>query len=475
MRFIQIIAGSYKIWRAIRKVNRGQTNYQAVGPMVNQVLTSLGPTFIKLGQMLSLRSDLIPVALADELRQLLDHGPAIDIVEVVDLFQAEFGRRPEKIFKSFESMPFAVASLSQVHRAKLNDKELAVKVQKSGIKKVIDQDLRLAKLLVGLASIFAWTNNSREVIAILKTMLEEFFRWINHELDYRLEALNLSRIKHNFVEEKYFVAPDIIHEYSSKKILTMTFIEGVSLNELIDKVKNLEHAPTIQYGKVKIPKKIFIDRAVKIVYKQVFEDGYFHADPHPANILITPQGALAYIDFGVIGILQPHLRESIVKIVAGIVERDIKAIAEGLIELDEIEGHKPVAELEKRIRGLLDDWQTGTVIEMTVAEVFFRLMIIAQECGIEIPLPVYIIGKTILEYDGMLRKFEPTLDIVQAFRPFIEGQFEPAVFKALPHTLEEVLKHPQNLPKEALDLAKALAEDGVQFVTQLLSGKMRQK
>ena len=462
------------IHRELRPNKDGLIDYKKSGVNINKILLNLGPTFLKLGQMLSLRADIIPPALADELRKLLDHGPAAEYAEVAKIFKEEIGEWPEDIFGHFEKKPFAVASISEVHKAIYRDKTIAVKIQRPGIRKIIQEDLAIAKMSARVLSIFSFVDKIKKAVHLLNNIIEEFFKWIEHELDYRLEAFNMTRIKNNFAESKIFVVPEIIHEYSGKRVLTMEFIEGVSLNVIFDQMGKLQKEETIQYKDIKIKKQIFIDHLVEIVFKQIFEDGYFHADPHPANIILTAKGQIAFIDFGIIGVFQPHLKESLIEIVTGLYDRDVGKITQALIKLDGVEGNYPIKVIENRIRKLLDDWQTGSVLEMSMAEVFFRLLILSQESDVEVPLAVFTLGKTILEYDGLLRKLDPEMDLFQTLKEYMEKSNFNVWQKYVPVQIKEILNNAESLvPDELAKLAEKLVQDGVKFATHLLSPKDR--
>ncbi|HEY4494203.1 MAG TPA: AarF/UbiB family protein [Candidatus Paceibacterota bacterium] len=467
MRFFRIAKNGISIFRQIRQAESKKVSYKVAGPKINKLLSDLGPTFIKLGQMLSLRADLINPDLADELRELLDHGSTVDESDVNNLFISELGKAPDEIFEKFTREPFAVASLSQVHLAHLKGQILAVKVQKPGIKALIHQDLTLVRQFLGIAQIFAFSKYDRSILRILKVSVDEFFKWIEHELDYRLEALNIIRIKNNLSEIKSFQAPEVLHALSTKLILTTEYIDGISLNTLINFVPDLAHLEEIKYQNIKFSKKTFIKEFLEIVFKQVFEDGYFHADPHPANILMTPKNKIAFIDFGVVGVLQPHIKEILVKVLSGVIERDVKKTSQSLVELNEIEGKIEITLIERRVRTLLDDWQTGSAIEMTMAEVFYRLLIIAQESKIEVPLSVFILGKTVLEYDGLLRKFDPEMDILNSLKSHME-RGSMLDIKNIPVAIKELLAYPENLPEGVFKFAKQLANEGVEFVSHLI-------
>lgn len=459
-RFFQILGACFAIYKILKK----EKDLQVAGTQINMILEQLGPTFIKFGQMLSMRSDMIPDQLANALRQLLDHGQAIELNRAEEMFQNEFKKPLREQFESFESTPFAVASLSQVHKAKFKGQVVAVKFQKPDIEKIILEDLAIIRKVVTLIGSLPFSG-LRNYKTFATSAVEEFFKWIKRELDYRLEALNITRIGGNLKEIEYFVAPGVIYELSSQRILTMSYIDGVSLNTIFDKSPNQASSETIEYSGIKLSKKEFISRMISIVCKQIIEDGYFHADPHPANILLTLDHKIAYVDFGITGALSPKLRESILAVILSMMERDVPATAKNLMALDEIDGSDKLENIETGVRSIFDGWQSGSVIEKTTAELFFKLLLLARDSKIDLPLTVLIIGKTLLEYDGVLRKFDPQLDIMQAVRDLMKTKSANPLEKIgeyIPGSIKELVEK-NGIADEIKDLAGKLLGDGIDF------------
>lgn len=465
-RAFQIGWGVLEIWKETKKDHALGDDFSEAGPRINKVIYRLGPTFIKLGQMLSVRTDIVPVALADQLRQLLDQGLPVAPETAEHLFKEELHKTAAQLFTHFELKPFAVASISQVHRATYHGKIIAVKVQKPGIAELIHQDLMVMHMLIPLLSLAPTLRPMRK---LAENTVKEFFGWIEHELDYRLEALNMSRISANFKNVSYFKVPEVIHELSTKRLLCMEFIDGVSLNDVFDTVPNFSAHEIIRDGKFSFHRKTFIEHARNIVFKQVVEDGYFHADPHPGNIMIMNRGVIAYIDFGIVGVLAPGMREALFNILAGLIQQDVEKIATTLITLDQIEGHDPLPKIEQEIRTFINNWQSGSILEKTTAQAFFDLLQIALKSGIDLPVPAIILGKTILEYDGVLRKLDPEFDLLRSFEPLIKsksglkGGLENWTKDLVPTSVKEMAKTLETFPTELQGLIKKLADDGVEL------------
>lgn len=463
-RFFKISSSLLLIGQLVVRGKR-QGDFSVVGVKINKVISGLGPTFVKLGQMLALRTDLIPSDLADEFRKLLDEGKKLPIKTIERVFEKEFKILPQKAFTDFNPEPLAVASLAQVHTAKYKGRKVVVKVQKPKIKQIIEADLGLIKWAFHFFPVF--TKKQRKTKRLLKTIVSEFFNWIIHELDYRLEALHLARVDANFAGNDFVVIPDVFYDFSSKKVLTMEFIDGVSLNEVFSNVKDLSTQDVIAYKGIKVNKQEFLKKTVDVIFQQIFKDAYFHADPHPANIFITKKGQLAYIDFGIVGVLDPRLKQKILELFAAVMDRDVERTSESFIDLDEVKGHVELPVIQKRIRDLLNKFKTGTVLEVTAAEVFYRLINIALDCNVELPLSFAILGKTLLAYDSEIRMIDPTFDLIEAFRERVEtGTALGFIKKITPISVQDILRQSRDLPKEVLSLLKKLSREGVEVTVR---------
>lgn len=463
-RFFKVSSSFFLIGRLVL-YGKKRGDFTLVGGKINRIVSGLGPTFVKLGQMLALRTDLIPSAIADEFRKLLDKGRKLPVKLVENVFKEEFKVSPQKAFDDFDPEPLAVASLAQVHRAKYKGRNVVVKVQKPNIKQVIDSDLALINL--ALRFFPAFTEKSKKTKRLLKKIVSEFFDWMTHELDYRLEALHLSRIDSNFAENDFVVIPDVFYDFCSKKVLTMEFIEGVSLNEVFDAVKDLAVQKFIVCKGIKVNKQEFLQKIADVIFQQIFKDGYFHADPHPANLFITKKGKLAYIDFGVVGVLDPRLKQKILELFAAVMDRDVERTSESFVDLDEVKGHADLSVIQKRIRELLNKFKTGSVLEMTAAGVFYRLIDIALDCNVELPLSFAILGKTLLAYDSEIRVIDPQFDIIEAFRKKVEESSGLGFLKKFtPVSVQDLLRQSKGLPQEALSLLRNLSKDGVEITVR---------
>ncbi|WP_067048794.1 ABC1 kinase family protein [Methanofollis ethanolicus] len=295
----------------------GETAPDPVYRRVRLAIEELGPTFIKFGQILSTRREVLPRGLVRELEMLTDTVAPLPFAVIRPIVEEECGPIPEA-FASFDEKPVAAASLAQVHRAVLMDGTVvAVKVQRPGIRKVIEDDLEI------LASLARRVERHRPDLAVYNPtgLVQEFALQIRRELDFVQEGKNAAALARNLEDFPRVVVPAIVWAYSGPRLLTMTFIDGVRIDDL-DGIRALGVSP----GRI-------ADILLAVYLKQVFEDGFFHADPHPGNLLVTGAGSLAFVDFGTVGILRPERRDAFIRLVYGVVDEDTDAVVEAYRDL----------------------------------------------------------------------------------------------------------------------------------------------
>src|SRR5487761_1227789 len=268
---------------------------KARGEALARDLEKMGPTYIKLGQLLSTRYDILPEAYCDALARLQDNVEPFPYAEVEEIVNAEVGLRISKAFSEFEAVPIAAASLGQVHRASLRDgRPVAVKVQRPGIRKMIADDLD------ALEQVADWIDAHTDFGKAhrLRGMLDEFRKSLVRELDYRREAQNLVTLGKNLEAFEHIIVPRPIDDYTSSRVLTMEYVMGVKITKLSD------------VAKLELPGKQLADELFRAYLKQILIDGFFHADPHPGNVFVTDDGRVALLDLGQGGYITPRLQEA---------------------------------------------------------------------------------------------------------------------------------------------------------------------
>lgn len=370
---------------------------------VRKVLEELGPTFIKLGQIMSNRPDLLPKELIYELEKLQDSVPQFSGKDAQKLVENELGKPIYEIFKNFETCPIASASVSQVHRAELIDgEEIVVKVQRPGIEHIIEIDLEIMLHFANLTEKYIKGMDILSPINVIK----EFEKSIKKEIDFTIEASNIERFGRNFQDDMTIYVPKVYRDYSTKKILTMEFIDGIKVSN-IDAILGTGNDP-----------KIIGSRSADLVLKQVFEHGFFHADPHPGNILVLNNNVICFLDFGMMGICLPKHKEYLSNIIVGVVKKDPKIITKSLIKFSYIDNIKNIDELEYQISVLIEQYSYKSLKDLNIGDCLRQLIKLILEFKIKTAPDMYLLMKALITVEGVGRKLDPDFNAVEHIEPF---------------------------------------------------------
>ncbi len=381
---------------------------------IRMVLEELGPAFIKLGQILSTRPDLLSVDLIQELPKLQDDVPPFPFADVRDILENEFGKPLDQIFSYFEEHPLAAASIGQVHRARtLDGEEVVVKVQRPDIRRIIEIDLEIMMHLAGLAEkhIEGWD------VQRPTRMVTEFARTIEKELDYTMESANMLRFARQFDDDPDIYIPRVHREISSNRVLTMEYMDGVKISDISRlREKGLDPA-------------VIAERGFDLIMKQVFVYGFFHADPHPGNIFILPDNVICYLDFGMMGRVDIASREDFVDLVLSIVRCDEKKATDALLELTGPEKEPDRRVLERDVSEFIDQYSYMPLGELEMGKLIPRLLKTAALHHLSIPPNLFLMVKALASVEGLGRELDPGFDAVERATPFIRrirmGRFKP--------------------------------------------------
>jgi len=371
---------------------------------IRLTLEELGPTFVKLGQILSTRPDLIPQNYITELQKLQDKVPPFAYDQVEQIIKKELGANILKIFKSFEQKPLAAASLGQVHQAILKDGEkVVVKVQRPDIEKIIETDLDILFDLARLTEKHIPASRLYDPVGIA----EEFAKTIRAELDYGTEGRNAERFKKNFEGDEIIYTPKIYWESSSKRILTMELIEGIKINNL----KELDKAG---YDRKKIA-----ENGAKAFMKQILIDGFFHADPHPGNMLVMKDGIIGFMDFGMMGRLDEEMREKGIDLFVAVLERNPNKIINEMLNL----GITSQEEIDTRslkidIKEMLDQYYDKPLKEIILGELISQLVEISIKYHIRMPAEFALLGKSLITIEGIGLELDPDFNLAEIAKPY---------------------------------------------------------
>jgi predicted unusual protein kinase regulating ubiquinone biosynthesis (AarF/ABC1/UbiB family) len=364
-------------------------------------LESLGPTFVKLGQLLSTRADLLPPAYLEALSRLQDSVEPVAFDQIKAVIEAELGVRVSKAFSSFEEQPHAAASLGQVHRAALRDGRIvAVKVQRPGVAEQIASDLEVLDQIADYLSTYTDAGKRYD----LAGMVEEFRVAISAELDYVQEAEHLQLIGGNLSEFATVIVPQAVAGYTTTRVLTMDYVSGTKVTAI---------SPVVR---VELDHQVLADTLVRAYLKQIVIDGVFHADPHPGNVLVTDEGLLALIDLGMIGRLSPQMQERLLKLLLAISEGRGEEAADVAVTLGEKLADFNEPGFRRAICVVVGRIGHQSVAEFQIGRVFLELSQLIHDHHMRAPAELTMLGKTLLNLDQVARALDPQLDVNEAIR-----------------------------------------------------------
>jgi predicted unusual protein kinase regulating ubiquinone biosynthesis (AarF/ABC1/UbiB family) len=358
-------------------------------------LEYMGPTFVKLGQLLSTRADLLPPAYLDALSRLQDDVEPVGFEVIEETVTSEIGARISNAFQSFESTPKASASLGQVHRAVLRDgRPVAVKVQRPGIRQRVIDDMEVIQELAEFLDGHTGVGRAYG----FQGMVEEFRRSIMAELDYRLEAANLRLLGSQLSGYRRIVVPQPIDDYTTSTVLTMDLVDGRN-------VGSLGPLAQLESDRCALANDLFA-----AYLDQILVHGFVHADPHPGNVLLTSDGRLALIDLGMVMRISPELQDELVQLLLSLAEADGTEVATILAGLGEKRETWDRAQFERAISSLVQRNQAVTVGQLQAGRMVGELARVAGECGLKPPVELTMLGKTLLNLDQVAKKVDPDFD-----------------------------------------------------------------
>jgi predicted unusual protein kinase regulating ubiquinone biosynthesis (AarF/ABC1/UbiB family) len=373
----------------------------ARGEALARDLETMGPTFIKLGQLLSTRYDILPEAYCVALARLQDNVEPFPFEEVEEIVNAEVGLRISKAFAEFESVPMAAASLGQVHRASLPDgRAVAVKVQRPGIRKTIADDLDALEQVADW--IDAHTDFGRR--HRIRGMLDEFRKSLVRELDYRREAQNLVTLGKNLEEFEHIIVPKPIDDYTSSRVLTMEYVKGVKITKLSD------------VAKLELPGKELADELFRAYLKQILLDGFFHADPHPGNVFITNDGRIALLDLGQVGYITPRLQEHLTQLLFAVSEGRSDDVVTYALRVSEKTQMFDEMGFAKAVADLVATQQDTTIKQVEVGKIVLSLLEVSGRFGLIPAAELSMLGKALLNLDQVGYKLDPDFNPNAAIR-----------------------------------------------------------
>ncbi|MDR1807016.1 MAG: AarF/ABC1/UbiB kinase family protein [Propionibacteriaceae bacterium] len=432
-----------------RQAAKQRAVYTAQARRIREFATEMGGLIIKLGQFLSIRIDFLPKEYIDELSALQDAIPAVPTPIIAAQAERELGRPVTEVFASFDQQPIAAASLGQVHQARLvTGEDVAVKILRPGIEDLVETDLRSLRAIIRLAGRFTSFGRFTDLDAFYRDF-EDTFR---DELDYGKEGRNAETFQRNFLLSPYVDIPKIYWEHSSQRVLTMEYMDGVKINDL----EALD-----RFG---VDRPALARRFLELYLQMFLHDGFYHADPHPGNVLVRPDGLIQLIDFGMVGAIPEEMRRGFVTLIMAVLQRDPGRVVAAFQQLGFLAPGADVRRLRDHIMPLLDAltkdlgvlFQGTTFLEgMMQGDMMAEVKVDATTLAgiqdfiysqpIQLPGNTTFLGKALITVVANCFKLDPKLDIIAVAEPFIQEETRPDV--------QELVTR---LAKEGLDIARSL-------------------
>ena len=427
----------------------GRTITTPRGVRLRLALEELGPIFVKFGQVLSTRRDVLPEDIADELAKLQDQVPPFDSNLAVATIERSFGKSISALFSEFDRNPIASASIAQVHLGRLIDgREVAVKVLRPGMLKIIEQDLAWLNLIARFVARFS--SDGRRLKPVEN--VQEFDGYLHDELDLVREAANASQLRRNFADSGLLKIPEMVWDLCQPDVIVMERIYGIPINRFEElKAKGIDLKQLSRHG-------------VEIFFTQVFRDGYFHADMHPGNILVADRGPhfgkYIALDFGIVGTLSEVDKNYLAQNFLAFFRRDYRRVAELHVESGWVPAESRVDALEIAIRGVCEPFFDRPLKEISLGQVLVRLFQVSRRFHVVIQPQLTLLQKTLLNVEGLGRQLDPDLDLWKTAMPFLERWMQEQIgFRALRKNLQkESERWAQTLPQLPRLVHQALAQ-----------------
>jgi len=417
---------------------------------VRRALEDMGPTFIKLGQVMATRVDIFPPDWIAEFSKLQGNIPPVDFDRVRPQIEEDLGAPPEAVFAEFDTRPIAAASIAQVHRARLRDgTEVVVKVRRPGIEPVVEADMRLLQRLAAIAEEESPELRRYRPCAVVRQFRNSLMR----ELDLAAECRHAERIAASFADNPHMVVPTVHWEYTGKRMNVQGFVDGIRVSD------------TAALDAAGLDRPEIASRGGQAVLKMMFEDGFFHADPHPGNVFCLPGNRIALIDYGMVGRLSEQRRGQVVTLLHAMVERDVRRVTDVLLDWSDEPGLDE-EQLAQDVDAFVDRYHGLALEQLDLSAMLVDITTVLRENHLALPPDLALLIKVFITLEGMGRQLDPGFDMVGEARPFLEravlGRYAPkAVLRKGWQVLSDSAVVAAELPRDLRRLMRAAREGRV--------------
>ncbi|WP_128223728.1 ABC1 kinase family protein [Halobacteriaceae archaeon SHR40] len=368
-------------------------------------LLTLGPTFIKLGQLLSTRPDILPPEYVAEFSKLQDDVPPADWIDAKVVLEEELGPVDER-FEEFDTDPISGASLGQVYKAQIDDQAVAVKIRRPGVETLVEADLRVIRWLLPI--IMRFVEDARSFS--LETLADEFARTIRQEMDYKREGRMLKEIRANFAENDDVRIPDVIDSHSSERVLTMEYVAGT-------KIDNLDEIDAKQLDRTELA-----ERLQKVYLQMIVEDGVFHADPHPGNLAVADDGTLIFYDFGMSGYVDPFVQDRIIDFYTAVARQDIDAILDTLVEMGTLSPEADRDVMANVMEIAIADARGDDIEQYRIQQIMQQVEDTIYEFPLRLPSNLALVLRVATVVEGVCVTLDPDFDFISVATSYLRGQ-----------------------------------------------------
>jgi len=424
---------------------------------IRMAAEELGPTFVKLAQVLSNRPDIIPDGLVKEFEKLQDRVPPFDAETARSIVELEIGRPLEEVFKWFNDVPLASASIGQVHRACLIDgTEVVVKVQRPDVQAIVERDLQLLQEIVKRADRYL----RKQGVLNAQDIVNVFERSMSKELDYSNEARNIQKFREFYKDRKDFYIPRVYRKYSTDKVLVIEFVSGCKFT---DKKQLREWGLDI---------KKTVETGLNIYLAQIFEYGYFHADPHPGNVLVRKDGTICLIDFGMVGQLSKRDKVAFANVFVAMAKEDARKMALSMKKLAISDNVKDMRALETDLQALIDDYATLDVSEASIAELTAQLQKVMLRYQMVVPAGIFLIFRALAILEGIGKIMYPQLKTYDYIKPYgrkiVEEQLSPEnIWSEIQYRGEQISSFLSGIPVDLKEIMQQARSGKIHFEVEL--------
>jgi predicted unusual protein kinase regulating ubiquinone biosynthesis (AarF/ABC1/UbiB family) len=416
---------------------------KAQAAWIRKSILELGPTFIKAGQLFSTRADLFPAEYVEELSKLQDRVPAFSYEQALEIIEADFNKPVEELFRTFDPIPLAAASLGQVHKAQLaNGEEVVVKIQRPGLKQLFTIDLAILKKIALYFQNHPYWGKGRDWTGIY----DECCRILWEETDYLNEGRNADTFRRNFRNESWVKVPRVFWRNSSPRVLTLEYLPGIKISHY----EALEAAG--------LDRKILAQLGAKAYLQQLLNDGFFHADPHPGNLAVNPEGALIFYDFGMMGRIKSNVREGLMETLYGVADKNGDRVVTSLIQLGALAPTEDLTPVRRSIQYMLDNFMDKPFEEQSMTSISEDLYEIAYDQPFRFPATFTFVMRAFSTLEGVGKGLDPDFNFMEVAQPFAMQIMTNSDGRTSNTILDELGKQAIQVSSSALGLPRRIED-----------------